>query len=182
MFSFLEGDLKFYWLCAIFGAMVFVILMAFSFFGGHGGEVPDGDTTTEHPDAGVGFQLFSFRSAVAFVTFFGWGGVIYGKGGPAGFLVALACGILMMFVTASAFYFMMRMEQSGNIHPKDYVNCTGKVYLSIPGGRTAPGKISVTVRGCLREIEAVSDEELPTGTAVTVVSHVEGQRFLVRKI
>ncbi len=186
VFEFVMGDKKLYWLCAIFGSALFIIQLGLALLGmGDHGDI-DADTgglDMHHADTGISdFRFFSFRSVVAFITFFGWGGVIFGLSGIAGFFAALTSGLIMMLATAALLCFLLKMEQSGNINPEDYVGSSGKVYLGIPAGRGKTGKVSVSIRGSLREIDGVSDEEIPTGVSVKVVECVDGQRFLVKRI
>ncbi len=187
LFGDLSGDMKFYWALAIFGSFVFIIQLVMSAVGfGAGHDVDSGsgtDVATSHPDAGFSvFKLFSVQSVIAFITFFGWGGVIWGKNGVSGFFAALASGIFMMLVTSFFLYYLMKLQQSGNINAQDYVGCTGMVYMNVPGGRVQHGKVTVNLRGCSREIIAVADEDIQTGSAVTVVQQIDGRRFLVKKI
>jgi hypothetical protein len=45
-----------------------------------------------------------------------------------------------------------------------------QVYVPIPGGRTAPGKVLMTLQNRTVELQAVTpDDALPTGASVTVV-------------
>ena len=141
------------------------------------------DTATSHADVGLSiFKLFSVQSVVAFITFFGWGGVIWGKNGLSGFFAALASGIFMMFATSLFLYYLMKLQQSGNINAQDFVGCTGTVYMNVPAGKVQHGKVTVNLRGCSREIIAVADEDIQTGSTVTIVQQIDGRRFLVKKI
>lgn len=188
-FNFFTGDLKFYWICAIFGSIIFIVQSILNFTGVIGGTDGGQDGTgmdgaDGHADTGFGdFKLISFRTVMAFITFFGWGGVVFGKhGGPVGFFAALACGFSMMFLTALTICMIFRLQQSGNINPDDYINCTGNVYFKIPAGKSGTGKVSVTVKGSLRQVDAMAEEELVTGTPIVIVGKIDAGRFLVRKI
>jgi hypothetical protein len=187
IFGDLSGDMKFYWALAIFGSCVFIVQLVVSAIGfGAGHDVDSGtgaDTAISHPDAGFSiFKLFSVQSVIAFITFFGWGGVIWGKNGVSGFFAALASGIFMMFATSLLLYYLMKLQQSGNINANDFVGCSGTVYINIPAGRIEQGKVTISLRGCSREISAVADEDLLTGTAVKVEQQIDGRRFLVKRI
>lgn len=187
LFGDLSGDMKFYWALAIFGSCVFIVQLVMSAIGfGSGHDVDSGtgaDAATSHADAGFSvFKLFSVQSVIAFITFFGWGGVIWGKNGVSGFFAALASGIFMMFATSLLLYYLMKLQQSGNINANDFVGCTGTVYMKVPAGRIGQGKVTVSIRSCSREISAVADEELPTGTSVKIEQQIDGRRFLVKKI
>jgi hypothetical protein len=170
---------------AVVGSFIFLGQLLMTRFG-HGGDDDghfEGYGHPDHADGGFAmFKLFSFRTIIAFITFFGWGGVICGDKGFAGFMVAFLCGVLMMVSTAALMYLLMKMQQSGNINHSDYVGCSGTVYLSIPAGRKDGGKVTVTVRNCTREIAVVADEEIKTGTSVKVEEMIGEQKFLVKKI
>jgi hypothetical protein len=182
------GDLKYYWMLAVFGTIVFLIQTAFSLlFGldGHsdidasgGGDID----AVGHADAGFGdFKLISFRSVMAFIMFFGWGGVLFGHDGVGGFFGAFACGLIMMVLTAAVIFYIFKLQQSGNINPEDIVGKVGTVYLKIPAGRTETGKVTVIVGSFTREIIAVADDEILTGASVNVVKKIDNKRFLVTK-
>lgn len=175
-----------YWFLALLGTAVFLIQLIMVFFGmSHDTDVNgDGDVSFgEHADSGIyDLRFFSLRTIIAFITFFGWGGVMWGDAGWGGFFGAGACGLLMMFITAFMIFGLIQLQKSGNIYHGDYIGCTGTVYLKIPGGKTESGIVTVSVNGARREIRAVADEELPTGTAVKVESELDGKRFVVTKI
>ena len=88
----------------------------------------------------------------------------------------------MMFATSLLLYYLMKLQQSGNINANDFVGCSGTVYINIPAGRIEQGKVTISLRGCSREISAVADEDLLTGTAVKVEQQIDGRRFLVKRI
>lgn len=183
------GDFKVYLAFALFGSLVLLIQLGLSVFGLGGDHDVDGDGHVdfgEHSDTGFGdFRFFSLRSIVAFITFFGWGGVIawkYNLRGLACLFVALGCGLLMMFLTACMLYLLLKMQHSGNIEPGDIIGSLGTVYLRIPAGRTEIGKVTAEVKGTSQEIIAVADEEIPRGCSVRIIEQVDGRRFLVEKV
>ena len=185
----LFGDYKFYLAFALFGSLVLVVQLIMSMFGMDGDHDVDGDGSVEfgeHADTGLGdFRFFSLRSIFAFITFFGWGGVIaykYGITGMPCLLIAAGCGVMMMFLTALLLFGLLKMQHSGNIEPGDIIGSLGTVYLRIPGGRTEIGKVTAEVKGTSQEIIAVADEEIPRGSSVRVVKLVDSRRFLVEKI
>jgi len=183
----ISGELQLYWAFAIIGSTIFLIQLVLSLFLGFGGETDvDGDGVVEygeHADLGLSaFRIFSLRSIIAFIAFFGWGGVLWGGQGPGALFAAFASGLIMMFISALLIYFLMRLQQSGNIQPTDFIGLSGVVYLTIPGGKQETGLVTVTVRERTRQIRAVAEQELPTGTSVRVKELVSEQRFLVEKL
>lgn len=189
MFSYLNDLLSgtqvnyLYWALALVGTLLFAISGLFSLFGGGmDADMPDtDDPITAHFDTDLGFRLVSIRSVLAFVTVFGWGGVLWGDNGWVGFLGALACGFATMVLTAAIIYGAMRMQMSGNISNASIVGMNGIVYVTIPAGRNNAGKVTVVVNGTTREIRAVSDQELPTGTPVVIKEMIAERRYLVEK-
>ena len=183
--EFLSNAHSVYWFFAVIGSSVFVIQFLLTILGfDHDGVDVDGDgeiSFGEHADSGLGdFHVFSVRSIVAFVMFFGWVGILWGHYGWLGFLGALLLGGGMMFVTAFILLGMLKMQQESNIGSKDIVGCSGIVYLRIP--KNEQGKVTVTVAERTREIKAVADEELKKGTAVDVIKHIYGRLYKVEKI
>ena len=173
-----------YWCMAIFGSTFLLIQLILTFFG-FGLDHTDMDAASgagaHHGDVGSGaFNLFSIRSLFAFITFFGWGGVFWGDS-LAGFFISLGLGASMMFVTAGMFYIMLKLTESGNINPEDMVGHTGSVYMTIPAGREKHGLVTVSMGSCTREVMAVADVELKTGTTVKLTACLDGTRYLAEK-
>ena len=189
--NFLAGGtaMTLYWCAAIGGTLFFVFTLCCSSFD-LGGVDAAGDAAADgsfaamgHVDTGLlDFQLISFKSILAFVTMFGWTGVVWGKSGWLGFLAAFLIGLFAMFLTALAIYLMFKLQHSGNVTAKEIVGSVGTVYISIPAGRTEHGKVTVSLGGSTQEIVAVADEEIPTGSAVKVTEALSDSLFLVRKV
>ena len=188
--NFLAGDIAMtlYWCAAIGGTVFFLFALLFSSFEISGVDSPDvaADGTFDaagHVDTGfTDFQFISMKSIFAFVTMFGWTGVVWGKSGWLGFLAAFLIGLFAMFLTALAIYLMFKLQHSGNVTAKEIVGSVGTVYISIPAGRTEHGKVTVSLGGSTQEIVAVADEEIPTGSAVKVTEALSDSLFLVRKV
>lgn len=175
-----------YWGLAVFGSVFFGITCLLAIFGVGGlddGMDLDADgVSLDHIDHGfLDFNLFSIRSILAFLTVFGWGGVMWGHYGLWGFLAAFAAGFATMFLTAFVIWCLMKLQSSGTISNRLFLGQTGSVYLSIPGGRSVPGKVTVQLKGATHELKAVADEAIATGTAVTIVEQLADSLFLVEK-
>lgn len=183
--EFIKGETaaNVYWVMAVAGTAAFVISAALSFFGAGDVDADDLSGGGAHADTGgADFKLISFRSLTAFFTFFGWSGVLWGGSGWGGFVAALAAGTAMMVVVALVLWAMLRLQDSGNLRPEDFVGRQGTVYLAIPAGRAAAGKITVSVGTSTHQFAAVADEAIATGAAVTVVEQVADRRFLVKPV
>jgi len=175
-----------YWGLAIFGTLFFGLSCLLAFFGVGGLASPDFDAdgiTLEHPDTGfLDFKLFSLRSILAFLTVFGWGGVVWGHHGIAGFLGALFCGIVTMVITAAIIWSVMKLQCSGNVPRTAFLGKNATVYLGIPGGASEAGKIVISLNGATHEFQAIAEQAIPTGSTVVVLEQVDDKRFKVRKI
>lgn len=175
-----------YLFLAVMGTVIFSIQFVMSMFGAD--SVDHSDATdiatmemSDHADIAE-LNFFSIKSIVAFITFFGWAGVIWGNLGWSGLFIAVGCGFLMMFLTTLVIWLLLKMQQSGNINATDMIGHHATVYLRIPAGRVPGGRITVKMPGCTREVAAMADEELTSGTPVVIDSMIGDNCYLVRKI
>ncbi|WP_299105958.1 hypothetical protein [uncultured Winogradskyella sp.] len=165
-FSNLELLSQIYWLTAIIGSLVFSVVMIMAFTGGDADDI-DGDVE-------AGFQFISFKNLVGFFTIFGWSGIACidsGLSTPATILVSVICGLLMMVIMAALFFFISKLSDSGTLNYKNALDAVGEVYLTIGEDRSKMGKVSVSVQGSMRELDALTDSLTPlkTGTIIKVV-------------
>ena len=61
---------------------------------------------------------------------------------------------------AALFYYLSKLQSSGTLHIKNALNQVGEVYLTIGASRAFIGKVSINVQGSLRELEALTDENI----------------------
>lgn len=182
-----------YLICAAAGGTILVIqtILIATGAGGHGadgdidpGDLHDGDVgdgahdghVHGHDDAHAGdsfLKLLSFKTLVAFVTFFGLGGLASAGGGLGNMpslLIAVAAGALALYSVAYLMGVMARLQSKGNIDLRQAVGETGRVYLRVPGARGGLGKVTVALQGRKVECKAVtSGPDIPTGADVRVV-------------
>ena len=180
--------IKFYWIIAVPCTLLFLIQMLLTFVGGDvdtDGMLGDAELPDDIPDAGA-FQLFTVKNLIGFFTIFSWSGLasLYsGLSATTSIVVSLVCGIAMMLLMAGIFYFMSRLAYSGTFQIKNCIGALGEVYLTVPAQRGGLGKINVKVQGALRELEALTDEEvaLEQGSLVKVTQVINDQALLVTK-
>lgn len=186
---------KIFWYIAIPFTVLFFIQLVLTFTGmggedadggveGDGGEGLDSDGDGEAGEAS-GFRIFTVKNFITFFTVFGWSGITLHNAGAGEYLVLfgslLIAGAVMLLV-ALLFVSITRLAQSGTMDVNNAIGRTGEVYLPIPGGRSGRGKISITLQGSLREIDAVTaGEALPRGTAVRVAEVAGNGVLLVEK-
>ncbi len=180
---------KVYWMIAIPASVIFLIQIVMTFVGadsdGHMDATGDADASVDG-DAGIGFQLISLKNFIGFFTIFGWVGIACIDSGistPLTIAISFICGLLMMVIMATIFYFMGKLVESGNVVMASAVGKTGTVYLVIPANRKATGKIQFQHQG-FRTIDAMTDEaeDIPTGAVIQVTAIISDDLVLVKKV
>ena len=174
---------KIYWVIAVVGSVILIILLTLTFIGGELDDV-DGDVDTDiEGDTGIEFQFLSFKNLVGFFTIFGWSGIACIEAELATGLtvvISLVCGLLMMFAMASLFYYLGKLQSSGSLRFKNALNQVGEVYLTIGANRSRVGKVSINVQGTLRELEALTDEKKDLRQSdVVIVKEVTANGILI---
>ncbi len=190
-------------ICAVGGGtlMVCQFLLTVVGFGGdadHGGGVGHGDlghggldhADIDHGDVDHGdavqhqggawlFQIITFRTVVAAVTFFGTSGMAcLAADLPLGqtLLVSLAAGFLAMLSVFWMMQSMHRFNYDGTMRIDQSVGKQGTVYTSIPASNGGTGKIQISIQDQVVELTAMttSAQPLRPGTQVVVVSVMSG--------
>lgn len=177
----LEGFDQFFWGLAIVSSVLFVFFFILSLVGidfeGAGDISADisGDMADDAHSFEVDpfFKLLSFRSVVAFLTFFSWIGILALSKGYSRFWIlfwALAAGLAAMFLVAYLLYFFSQLGESGTSKWAELAGQKAVVYLAIPAKMSGQGKIHVIWNHSLKEIEAMTKSDLPlqNGTEVKI--------------
>ena len=190
----LEPTQRAYWTIALLATLVFLIQMVLTLMGigdtdgDAGGDIDfgDADANGETMDTGGAIQLFTIRNAVNFLLGVGWGGVCFYSSihQPTLLaLVAIICGCLLVGAFLLMMRSMMRLESNGAFRIEECVGQTCDVYLRIPGQRSGQGKVQVSFRGSVQELDAVTDgEPLASGTKVRITQLIGGKLLLVERI
>ena len=116
--------------------------------------------------------MLTLRSVIAFFTLFFWSGAFDLKAGfgiPRVVGIGSLWGLAGMVGVAAIFYFMQKMQDSGNRNLATCVGSTGAVYVDIPEDGT--GEVRVVVSGRVAYIRARTADKkaLKAGTPVKVV-------------
>jgi membrane protein implicated in regulation of membrane protease activity len=173
---------KVYWIIALIASGIFVVLMILTFVGGEFDDGGDIDSDIDG-DTGIHFQFLSFKNLVGFFTIFGWTGIAcIGEGLSKGIVILIStiCGLLMMAIMASLFYYLGKLNSSGSLKMQNALNQIGEVYLTIGANRSRIGKVHINIQGGLRELEALTDEttDLHQGDIITV-TEITGTGILI---
>jgi len=175
-------------LCCIAGAstLIFVVQAVMTFIGMDS----DGGLDVDVDSDGIGgeqpFQLFTFRNLINFLLGFSWSGLVfYHSVGNLLLLVVISTlfGCFLVVVVMWMFFQLSKMVQSGNIAIEDTIGLNASVYLVIAGHRERAGKVQLSVKGSIREYDAVTDgETLKTGDLAVVEKVLDGNILLVNKM
>ena len=189
--SALNGTEQMFWGISIIFSVLFVIQFVLSLIGLDFDSDSDFDV---HADTDVdsdysldpSFTLFSVRSIIAFFTFFGWTGVLAlnaGLGTTMAVILATTSGFAAMAIVGYMMYLFSRLSESGNVDLNEALFQTGEVYLTIPAGKRAQGKIHINIQGVMKEMDAITEgKTLATGSRIRVVEVLDENLLLVEPV
>ena len=196
----LSGAEKVYWAISIVFSVLFIIQFVLSLIGLDADTEFDVEIETDMDididansapnidlDPGYGldadFTIFSFRSLIAFFTFFGWTGVLSLRDGlsvPVATTLAVLAGAAAMFIVAYMMFKFSQLDSTGTYNILHAIENKGKVYLTIPEKLAGTGLIHIKLDGVLRELPATTNgKALPTGSAIKVIDVLENNILLV---
>lgn len=197
-FESLSAVEKIFFICAVFGGVMFILRLLLSLFGGlhdadmggdaHGGfDVHDvQDAHDVHHDSDASFKILSLQGLTAFFMMFGLVGLALSRQSRWATMWAtigaLIGGLAAMWIMAKIFKGMTKLQSDGTMDIQNAVGQEGTVYLTIPA--EGEGKVQVTVQGSLRELTAVSKykTEIKTGERIVVDSVTSANLLVVKKI
>ena len=175
--------------CAVIGSGLFVVRFILQLVGGHDAGVDTnlevGHADVDHIDPDVRLKLLTLQGLTAFFMMFGLVGFALLRESHAGGGVALggalAAGSGTVWLIGKLFSSVKKLQSSGTLDNAAAIGEQGSVYLTIrAGGR---GKVQVSLKGRLREFEAVAKDgsEIKTGERITVTD-VNGSVLVVEKV
>ncbi len=188
LFNSLEPLQKFFWTIACCASLVFIIQTVMTFVGlGTDTDVDAGpmDGSVDSMEDGALSGVFSFRNLVNFLLGYGWAGVLLHDSIEKGWLLQLlAIAVGLVFVLAFVFMFrqVMKLSHDGSFRMQEAVGLKADVYLRIPAARSGRGKVQVSVKGSVHEIDAMTDNEteIATGGQVQIVDVLGDDLLLVK--
>lgn len=188
LFNSLEPLQKFFWTIACCASLVFIIQTIMTFIGlGTDADVDAGpmDGSVDSMEDGALSGVFSFRNLVNFLLGYGWAGVLLFDDLEKRWLlqlVAIAVGVLFVLAFVFMFRQIMRLSHDGSFKMSEAVGLKADVYLRIPAARSGRGKVQVSVKGSIHEIDAVTDNdaEIPTGGQVEIIEALGDDLLLVK--
>ncbi len=174
-------------LIAIPSTLILAIQTVMLIFGVGNDTDVDADLDGDLDGGDDGLALFSIRGIVAMLCIAGWSGVaLLDSPLPQALsiLIAVALGIAALFGMAGLMKLMGRLQSSGNLDYGNSIGHVAQVYLPIPAGGKAAGKVNLTLQERYIEAAAITTaaEPLPTGSYVRVVSVDESGVLVVEPI
>lgn len=180
----LEFPMQVFWGLAVISSAFFLVQTIMAFLG------LDADT-----DDGAGFEdvemgglsgYFSFRNLINFLLGYGWGGVLLqGSISNMIWLEVAAVGVGLMFVLVFVFLLrqVMKLSTDKTFQLEEALGLIADTYLRIPAAKKGTGKVMVSVRGSMHEIEAMTEgEEIPTGVKVRVTKVIGSELLEVERV
>ena len=187
LFNSLEPLQKFFWVIALCASLVFLIQTIMTFVGlGTDADVDAGpmDSSIDSMEDGSLSGVFSFRNLINFLLGYGWAGALLFSSIEKGWLlqvVAIAVGLVFVLAFVFMFRQVMKLSHDGSFKMSEAVGLKADVYLRIPASRSGRGKVQVSVKGSVHEVDAMTDrnDEIATGAQVKIVKVLGDDLLLV---
>ncbi len=175
---------------ALAGSVMMVIQVVLALIGGDSQSdiTPEShdfhvDSTDAAHDGAHGAGGLSFRTVVAFISFFGVGGWAADDAGLPGWatiLCGVASGSVAFWVVGLVLTQMYRLKSEGNLQIRNALGVEGRVYLAVPAERSGAGQVTVPIQGRSMQYKAVTrGKELKTGSLCKVVAVVSNDTLEV---
>ena len=159
----------FFLICAAIGGTILVLRSALAMLGlglgevAHIGDIHDGghDFNFHHHGGDDGQwhigKVLSFQAIVAFLAFFGIGGLSALESGSTRGIasaVAFSTGIVAMLLLGWFLGLLRKLQSDGTVRLSDAAGASGRVYLRVPGNGGGVGKVTLVLQGRSVEMEA----------------------------
>lgn len=176
--------LKTFWFIAIPVSLIFIIQTIMTFAGTDAGEGAEADFDSNLENGDTPFQLFSLRNMINFLLGVSWAGIsFYNTIETPGLLIAFSVVIGSAFVVLF-FYIMKQLQklsEDNSFKITDVIGKTGEVYLTIPAEMSGKGKVLISVKGSVHELDAMTDAEKIASGKIVLVTRLENNKILIVK-
>jgi len=181
-FANMDPLLKTLWFIAIPASLVFVIQSLMTFSGMDAGDGIDADFDSNLEGTEAPFQLFTLRNLVNFMLGFSWSGISFYdiiENKTLLIVICLATGIGFMAVFFFIIQQIRKLAEDNTFRITNTLNKTGSVYLTIPAKKQGYGKVQVSVKGTVHELDAVTENgKIETNSPVRIIK-IEGNNLVV---
>ena len=172
---------------AVLGGVLFLLWFALIMIGGITADVFDGlfGTDFDAMGADASFKALTFQGIMAFMMFFGLGGLYVLEGDSSATTLAIVVGSLTgfgsMYGTGKLFQLFVSLQSDGTIDMDDAIGSVGTIYLRIPEGGV--GQIQVESGNAMRTYNAKTEDgqAMATGDFAEVIEVVSSTLIVKRK-
>lgn len=179
----LEPLLRAFWFIAIPVSVFFIIQTIMTFVGGDAMDGVNADFDSDFTDGEAPFQLFSLRNLINFLLGFSWSGIAFYdliQSKPLLFIVAIVVGIIFVGIFFVIIKQLMKLAEENNFKMDETLGKTAEVYLTIPANKSGKGKVLISVRGSVRELDAMTEtDEAITSSTLVKISRIENSNVLI---
>jgi len=178
----LDPLLKVLWYVAIPSSLIFLIQTIMTFIGVDGADGIDADFDGDLENGDSHFQLFSFRNLINFLLGFSWTGISFYNSVNHTLLILLcvAVGALFVYMFFAIIRELQKLAEDNTFQYAETLHKTADVYLSIPENKSGKGKVLVSVRGSIHELDAMTESgtRIASGAVVKIVK-IENENILL---
>lgn len=186
IFENLDPLLRIMWFIAIPSSVIFIIQAIMTFIGADASDGIDADFDGDFDGSDAPFQLFSFRNLVNFMMGFSWTGISFFTTIPNKTvltLVSVVVGVAFVMLFFVIIQQIMRLTEDNSYKVSDTLNKTAEVYLTIPESKKGVGKILISVKGSVHELDAMTEgDKIESGSMVKVNKIENNSVLIVEKI
>ena len=184
VFNNFDTLLKGFWMVAIPSSVIFIIQMILTFIGSDASDGTSADFDGDLNGGDTPFQLFSFRNLINFLLGFSWTGISFYKIiNNQLLLIALATvvGALFVYLFFLIIRALMKLSEDNTFKLSETIGKTAEVYVPIPENKSGRGKITISVRGTMHELEAMTTgARIPSNVMVKILSIEDSVLFVER--
>lgn len=172
---------------AVLGGVLFLLWFALMMIGGIAADLFDGIFGTDFDAMGAdaSFKALTFQGIMAFMMFFGLGGLYVLEGDSdqtsLAIVVGSVTGFASMYGTGKLFQLFVSLQSDGTIDMDDSIGSVGTIYLRIPEGGI--GQIQVESGNAMRTYNAKSEDGqgMATGDFAEVIDVISSTLIVRRK-
>lgn len=185
-FDGMDTLLRTFWYIALPASLIFIIQTIMTFIGADAGDGVDADFDSDFEGTEAPFQLYSFRNLINFLLGFSWTGISFYdqiQSAPLLVLIATAVGALFVWLFFLIIRQLMKLAEDNSFRFEECLNKTAEVYMPVPASRSGKGKVLISIRGSMRELDAITDgESASSGRMVKVTNVINDNLLLVELI
>lgn len=186
-FETIPALLRTFWFIAIPVSLIFLIQTIMSFVGANASDGINADFDGDFDGSDAPFQLFSLRNLINFLLGLSWSGIsLYSSIPNATILitVSVVIGILFLYLFFIVIKQIQKLAENNSFKITETIGKTAEVYLNIPPTGEGKGKVIVSVRGSIHELDAItkSDTAIKSNSTVKITGLETANILIVEKI